>query len=197
MSKKEKKPYPVLYVTDAQGTLYHHCSVNPTLYFDLIPNAERCEEDPYYKAYIEDVRENEMLQAIVNKFILSQPLIVTNDHIRFVIFKGNIDKTVLQLFLKAMVDELEFTTKTPIVAKSGIIDSIFMEIGKRPTMLKVGKIGEKLSRTDFVEKECTILEGDHKEEDAGVFTPYDFWLRCKKEEENKSKEEEEEEIVTW
>ena len=197
MSKEKKsKIYPAIYVTDTQGTLFHHCSVNPTLYFELIPDKARAAEDRYYKEYMEEIIRDEMLQAIVNKFILSQPLIVTNDHIRFVMFKGNLDKQMLELFLKAMIDELAFTTKAPIVARYGMTDTIFMEIGKHPTMFKAGRVGDKLTHTDFLEKECRIMEGDHKEEDAGVFTPYDFWVRCKKEEEQAGKEEEEE-IVTW
>ena len=197
MMKKEKKPYPVIYATCTQGTLYHHCSVNPTLYFSLLPNEERMASDPMYKAYMEDIIENELLQAIVNKFIMSQPLIVKNDHVPFVMFKGNLDKKVLELFLKAILDELEFATKASITAKYGMVDTIFMEIGKKPTMLKAARVGEKLTHTDFLEKGWTILEGDHKEEDAGALTPYDMWIRCKQEEAKQHQEEEEEEIVTW
>ena len=197
MSKKEKKPYPALYVTCTQGTLYRHCSVNPTLYFSLLPNEERMASDPMYKEYMEDIIKNELLQAIVNKFIISQPLIVTNDHVPFVIFKGNIDKKVLELYLKAILDELEYATKASITAKYGMVDTIFLEIGKKPTMLKATKIGEKLTQTDFLEKGWKILEGEHKEEDAGALTPYDMWIQCKEEEMKKAQEEEEEEIVTW
>ena len=197
MSRKEKKPYPALYATYTQGTLYRHCSVNPTLYFKLLPDEERMASDPMYKGYMEDIIKNELLQSITNKFILSQPLIVTNDHIPFLIFKGNVDKKVLELYLKAILDELEYATKSPILAKYGMTETIFMEIGKRPTMLKAGRIGEKITQTDFLEKECTILEGEHKEEDAGALTPYDMWVHCKEQEAIKEQEEEEEEIVTW
>lgn len=197
MMKKEKKPYPVLYVTNVQGTLYRHCSVNPTIYFHLLPDEERMNSDEMYREYMEDITKNELLQAIVNKFIISQPLIVTNDHIPFVIFKGNIDKTVLKLYVKAILDELEYATKTPIKAIYGITDTLFMEIGKKPTAFKATRVGEKLSQTDFVEKECHVIEGDHKEEDAGALTPYDMWVRCKQQELKEKQEEEEEEIVTW
>ena len=197
MIKKEKQPYRVLYVTSVQGTLFRHSSVNPTMYFKLLPDEERMATDTMYREYMEDIIKNELLQSIVNKFILSQPLIVTNDHIPYVIFKGNIDKAVLFMYVKAILDELEYATKTPIKAVYGMTDTLFLEIGKRPSAFRSGRVGEKLSQTDFIEKECEVIEGDHKEEDAGALTPYDMWVRCKQEELRQKQEEEEEEIVTW
>ena len=197
MMKKEKQPYRALYVTSVTGTLVRHSSVNPTMYFKLLPDEERMASDEMYRGYMEDIIKNELLQSIVNKFILSQPLIVTNDHIPYVIFKGNIDKTVLFMYVKAILDELEYATKTPIKAIYGMTDTIFLEIGKRPSAFKASRVGEKLSQTDFIEKECQVIEGDHKEEDAGALTPYDMWIRCKQEELRQKQEEEEEEIVTW
>lgn len=88
---KEKKPYPVLYVLSTRGSLFRNGSVNPTLHFGVVTDEARMKEDPEYAAYMDEMINKEIPQAIINKFVVSQPLYLTNDKIPFLLFKSNID----------------------------------------------------------------------------------------------------------
>ena len=79
------KKYPVLYATSIKGTIFRHCGVYNTIYFNIYNNKE-LEDKPYYLEYMEKTRE-EVYKAIQNKFTMSQPLKVTNDHKVFIIFR--------------------------------------------------------------------------------------------------------------
>lgn len=185
--------YPVLYTTSTKGTNYRHCSINETLFFEINVNQEKANTDPIYKEYMEEIKK-ETYAALIHKFLVSMPLEVTNNHIHFLIFKDNIDMRTVKQFCKAMLDELAFFTKVKHTAKYANMQTMFMEINKEASIFKTNKVGEKLTITTILQDTMEILEGDGKDEDAGILTPFDVYVQNKKSQEQ---QEENEEIVTW
>ncbi|SUO03280.1 Uncharacterised protein [Faecalicoccus pleomorphus] len=181
------KTYPVLYVTDLRGAIFKHCSVHPTLYFEIIKDEELMRNDPDYLPYIEKIQE-ECLTNIVNKFTFSQALKITNNRIAFIIFRSNIDMGMVKQFCQVLLNEVAYFTGKKHDANYMVTKSMLMQINKKPSFTKTNKVGPKLSETDFM-KECgTILEGTNEPADSGWLTPYDSF---------KEKEKDEEEVVTW
>jgi hypothetical protein len=190
------KTYPVLYATSVRGTIYHHCGIYDTLYFNVFSN-EECESKPYYKEYMDMVRD-EIFKAIQNKFTMSQPLKVTNDHIPFVIFRGNIDMKDVVTFCHMILQELEYFTEGIHQADIATLQCMFMEIDRAPSMFKMNKVGEKLTHTNIIDSIKTTIDGHDKPQDNGCLTPYVDFVHDKEEELQKKKEAEElEEVVTW
>lgn len=181
------KTYPVLYVTDLRGAIFKHCSVHPTLYFEIIKDEELMQNDPDYLTYIEKIQE-ECLINIVNKFTFSQALKITNNRIPFIIFRSNIDMGMVKQFCQVLLNEVAYFTGKKHDANYMVTKSMLMQINKKPFFTKTNKVGPKLSETDFM-KECgMILEGTNEPADSGWLTPYDSF---------KEKEKDEEEVVTW
>ncbi|WP_288229609.1 hypothetical protein [uncultured Faecalicoccus sp.] len=181
------KTYPVLYVTDLRGAIFKHCSVHPTLYFEIIKDEELMQNDPDYLTYIEKIQE-ECLINIVNKFTFSQALKITNNRIPFIIFRSNIDMGMVKQFCQVLLNEVAYFTDKKHDANYMVTKSMLMQINKKPSFTKTNKVGPKLSETDFM-KECgMILEGTNEPADSGWLTPYDSF---------KEKEKDEEEVVTW
>lgn len=186
------KIYPVLYVTNVQGTLFKHCSIHPTIYFKVRLNEELSKTDVDYIPYMEKIQE-ECYDRIIGKFTFSQALKVTNNKIPFIIFRGNIDIGMVKQYCQLLLDEISFFTKKEHVADFMTIDTMFMQIGKQPSFLKAGSVGKKLSETDFLKEHGYVLDGLHELEDHGQLTPfYDFKNPISNEE-----QEEKEEIVAW
>lgn len=186
------KIYPVLYVTNVQGTLFKHCSVHPTLYFKVRLDEELSKTDENYIPYMEQIQE-ECYDRIVGKFTFSQALKVTNNKIPFIIFRGNIDMGMVKQYCQVLLDEISFFTKKEHFADFMTIDTMFMQIGKNPTFFKAASVGKKLTDTDFLNDHGIVLDGLHDLEDHGQLTPYyDF-----KNKDNDKAQEEEEEIVAW
>ena len=50
------KKYPVLYATSVKGTIFRHCGVYNTIYFNIYNNKE-LKDKPYYLEYMEKTRE--------------------------------------------------------------------------------------------------------------------------------------------
>lgn len=187
---KDKK-YPVLYATNLMGTLYKHCSIHPTVYFNIRLNEDMLKSDEDYQSYMERIID-ECYVNIVNKFTFSQALKVTNNKIPFIIFRGNVDKGMVKQFCRTLLDEVSFSTKASHVADYMMIDTMFMQIGKAPKFYRVNSVGDKLSETDFLSLYGETLESSEKPEDAGWLTTYyDFKRGPAK------SEEEQEEIVAW
>lgn len=186
-----QKKYPALYVTSTKGTMYKHCSVNPTIYFEMIKDEERAQKDEDYNDYMEAMKD-ECYDALIHKFITSQPLKVTNDKIPFIIFKSNIDLRSVRYFCKAILDEVFASTGSDPKAKYLEIPTIFLEINKDPSFLKVNKIGDKLTRSSLFNEKMEVLEGSHKAIDSGIITPFQEYNTLHKE-----KQQEQEEIVEW
>lgn len=193
----KNKTYPVLHVTSVKGSTYKHCSINPTLYFKINIDEQRAKEDQMYSEYMEQIQK-EALDAITNKFLTSIPIVVTNDHIPFLIFKDNVDLDVVKLFCKAILDELTFTTKTRHTADYTELKTMLMQMDKDPSPFKVSKVGEKLTHTNIVQETIETLHGDGKDQDAGILTPFDVFITFK-ERKNKLVEDEtrEEVVVSW
>lgn len=183
--------YPVLYVKNVKGSGFKHSSINHTLYFDLQINEEN--QDPDYIEYIQQAKK-EIIDAIIHKFMISLPSKVSNDQETFIIFKDNIDKVTLKQFCNAIIDELNFFTKTKHKALFYETDTMLLQLNKEPSPFKANKVGEKLTKTNFKEH-AEVLTGDDKEEDYGIITPFDtyIYLRDQKLKENEDKEE----IVEW
>ena len=182
------KTYPVLYVTDLRGAIFKHCSVHPTLYFEIIKDEELMQNDPDYLTYIEKIQE-ECLINIVNKFTFSQALKITNNRIPFIIFRSNIDMGMVKQILSGSFEwsGLLYWQKT-WCQLYGYQKHADADQWKKPSFTKTNKVGPKLSETDFM-KECgMILEGTNEPADSGWLTPYDSF---------KEKEKDEEEVVTW
>ena len=57
MSKK----YPALYTTSTKGTFFKHCSINKTIYFELLLNEEEALKNSEYKEY--KLKEGEFNEA--------------------------------------------------------------------------------------------------------------------------------------
>lgn len=185
-----KKQYPALYVTSTKGTFFKHCSINKTIYFEIVPDSARYETDANYAQYMDEM-QTEALQAIIHKFIGSQPLLVTNDKKPFLIFKSNIDIQNVEYFCKAILDELYYSVDIDHKAKYRELETIFVQIDKQPALFKGDSIGQKLTQMDDFEQKYTLLEGSHEKVDSGILTPYKEFLLLKKE------QEEQEKIVTW
>ena len=49
------KKYPVLYATSVKGTIFRHCGIYNTIYFNIYNNKE-LEDKPYYLEYMEETR---------------------------------------------------------------------------------------------------------------------------------------------
>lgn len=174
------KKYPVLYATSIKGTIFRHCGVYNTIYFNIYNNKE-LEDKPYYLEYMEKTRE-EAYKAIQNKFTMSQPLKVTNDHKVFIIFRGNVDMRDVKTFCKMMLQELEYFTEGIHVADYAELETMFMEIGRAPSFLKASKVGEKLTQTDILDKIMVHMDGHDQPQDNGCLTPYTDYVDFKEEE---------------
>lgn len=195
---RDRKPIPVLYVKSVKGSLYRNGSVNLTLYFHMDPDQELLETDPQYEAYFQDMISHEIPQAIVNKFVTSQPLVVTNDKIPFVIFKSNIDQIALTEFCKAIVQEFSFHTGKEHSAQFGLTKAMFCEMDKEPLGIRFSPKGDKLSRSKDFEEMKKDLDYDRNLIDQGIMVPYDAWKEEKRREALKAAGlDEEEEIVEW
>ena len=171
------KKYPVLYATSVKGTIFRHCGVYNTIYFNIYNNKE-LEDKPYYLEYMEKTRE-EAYKAIQNKFTMSQPLKVTNDHKVFIIFRGNVDMRDVKTFCKMMLQELEYFTEGIHVADYAELETMFMEIGRAPSFLKASKVGEKLTQTDILDKIMVHMDGHDQPQDNGCLTPYTDYVDFK------------------
>ena len=190
-----KNKYPVVMAQSVKGTNFHHSGVYTTLYFKIYPDEKRYNEDNDYHEYMDFIK-NEPYDAITNKFLLSIPTRITNDNITLLLFKSNIDINIVKQFCIAMLDEIDYFTGTEHKADYFVTDTILLQIGKSPSLLKASKIGDKLTQTDQIEKEKIILKGDKKNADSGILTPFDIYLYDKKKKENEL-ENENEEIVSW
>ena len=146
---------------------------------------------------MEKTRE-EAYKAIQNKFTMSQPLKVTNDHKVFIIFRGNIDMRDVKTFCKMMLQELEYFTEGVHKADYAELETMFMEIGRAPTFMKASKVGEKLTQTDILDKIMVHMDGHDQPQDNGCLTPYTDYVDFKEEEKRQNlKKEELEEVVEW
>ncbi len=199
---KEKKPYPVLYVLSTRGCMFRNGSVNPTLHFEVVPDQTRMKEDPAYKGYMEEMMTKEIPQAIINKFILSQPLYLTNDKIPFILFKSNLDPYSLKEFCKAILQEISFHTGQKHDGVFGLDKTLLLEMDKNPGILgslHLGNKGEKLTQSEALAqfKQPLAFEGDPM--DQGIMCPFDIWKEEKRREAlAKAKDpEDQEEIVLW
>ena len=160
-------------------------------------NNKELEDKPYYLEYMEETRE-EAYKAIQNKFTMSQPLKVTNDHKVFIIFRGNVDMRDVKTFCKMMLQELEYFTEGVHKADYAELETMFMEIGRAPTFMKASKVGEKLTQTDILDKIMVRMDGHDQPQDNGCLTPYTDYVDFKEEEKRQNlKKEELEEIVEW
>lgn len=190
------KKYPVLYATSVKGTIFRHCGVYNTIYFHIYNN-EDLKDKPYYTEYMELVRD-EVVKAIQNKFTMSQPLKVTNDHKVFIIFRGNIDMRDVKTFCHMMLQELEYFTEGIHKADFAQLETMFMEINCEPTFLKANKVGEKLTQTTILDDIMEHMDGHDHPQDNGCLTPYTDYVEDKEEEKRKQLEKEElEQVVEW
>ena len=48
-----KKTYPALYATSVKGTNFHHSGIYPTLYFKILPDEQRYQNDLDYREYMD------------------------------------------------------------------------------------------------------------------------------------------------
>ena len=190
-----KKQYPALYVKSVRGTNYKNSSVNPTLYFNIEIDEQKAKEDAQYLEYMQQMKK-EVYDAITHKFLLSIPTLVTNDKLDFLIFKDNIDIPVVKQFCNAIIDELNYFTKTKHEAKYYVTETILLQMDKAPNPLRASKVGPKFTETDILKTECETLVGDGKEQDYGIITPFDTYVYLKE----KAKQEhsdQDETIVEW
>lgn len=190
-----QKQYPVLYTTKTKGTFFKHCSINPTLYFEMIKDEERAKTDADYNLYM-DAMVDECYDALIHKFITSQPLKVTNDKIPFLIFKSNVDMRVVKMFCQAILDEVYESTGTDHQAKYLELKTLFMQMDKEPSPFKAGKVGEKLTQSSIFHDQLQILEGSHKKIDSGIITPFKEYILLKQEN-AQNKSDSNEDIVEW
>lgn len=177
--REEKKPYPVLYTTSTRGSLFRNGSVNKTLYFRIVPDEERLKTDPDYAGYYQEMMDKEIPQAIVNKFVISQPLLITNDRIPFLIFKSNLDAYSLQEFCKAIVQEFSFHTGQEHRAMFGLGKTMFAQIDKKPAFM-LHPMGEKLTRSADFAAFQTPLEFEGEWQDQGIMCPFAIWKEEKR-----------------
>ncbi len=196
---KARKVYPVLYASGHQDLLYRSGSVNPTLYFEIVPDAGRLESDPDYRDYFRDMTENEMFRAIISRFILSQPLMVRNEGIPFILFKTNMDPWNLENFCRSIVQEISFHTGIRHQAFFGLEKTMLVKPDARPgklAFLSAGLKGEPLTRRTAFEQFRKPLDFEGEPADQSILYSLAQWK-----EENRRKalaaRQEEEEIVLW
>lgn len=195
--RKDKKAWPVIYTTSTRGSMFRNGSVNPTLYFMVQPDQELMDTDPQYKAYYDDMVSNEIPRAIINKFIVSQPLLVTNDRIPFLLFKSNIDPFSLKEFCRAVVQEFSFHTGKEHSAQYGFDKTMFAQIDKKPSFM-TAPMGEKLTRSPLFDEFRQPLELEGEMADQGIICPYSIWKEEKRRQaEAAAKQKEQEEIIEW
>ena len=199
---KEKKPYPVLYVLSTRGSLFRNGSVNPTLHFGVVTDEARMKEDPEYAAYMDEMINKEIPQAIINKFVVSQPLYLTNDKIPFLLFNSNIDHYSLKEFCKAILQEISFHTGVRHSGVYGLDKTLLLEMNKNPGLLgsmHLSNKGEKLTRSEAMKDFSQPLEFEGDPMDQGIMCPFDIWKEEKRREalKEQQKSDDEEEIVLW
>lgn len=198
-----KKAYPIIYTKTTRGSLYRNGSVNPTLYFEVIPNEELMANEPQYAEYFEDMMRNEIPHAICNKFVVSSPLMITNDKIPFIMFKTNIDEYSLREFCRAILQEISFHTGKRHDGIYGLTKTIFLELGKKPSMFRsitMSTPSEKLTRSDDFEKMKTPMKFEGDPMDQGIMLPFAIWKEEKRRQRAQELEDqfnEDEEVVTW
>lgn len=190
-----KKTYPALYTTCVKGTNFHHSGIYPTLYFKILPDEQRYQNDLDYREYM-DFISNEPYDAIANKFLLSIPTKITNDKQAFLLFKTNVDIQTVKQFCIAMLDEINYFTGTNHKADYYMTETILLEIGKTPSIFKSSKIGEKLTKTNLVSVNKIILEGSSNNNDNGILTSFETYLYMKNQNKNEEQDNDEE-IVVW
>ncbi|WP_019893624.1 hypothetical protein [Allobaculum stercoricanis] len=198
-----KKAYPIIYTKTTRGSLYRNGSVNPTLYFEVLPNEELMANDPQYAEYFEDMMRNEIPRAICNKFVVSSPLYITNDKIPFIMFKTNIDEYSLREFCRAILQEFSFHTGKRHEGIYGLTKTIFVEMGKNPPVFRsimMSTPSEKLTRSPEFEKMKTPMKFEGDPLDQGIMLPYAIWKeekRRQRAQESQDQFNEDEEVVTW
>lgn len=176
--------------------MFRNGSVNPTLYLHIEPDPQLAAQDPDYMDYYNDMMGHEILSAIVNKYIVSQPLIVTNDRIPFIIFKSNIDETSLREFCRAVVTEFSFHTGKPHQAKLGYLKTMFTQIDREP-MFRFTRKGDKLTRSKLFNEMQEPLLPYEELIDEGIMCPYSAWKEEKRRERGEALRAQEEEVVEW
>lgn len=175
--------------------MFRNGSVNPTLYFHIEPDEALMTSDPEYAAYYQDMMNTEIFMAVVNKFIISQPLKITNDKVPFVMFKSNIDAYSLKEFCKAIAQEFSYHTGKEHHARYGFLKTMFLENGKEPRFSMTPK-GEKITRMQNFDTLWEDLDYDKNLCDQGIIVPFTIW----KEEKRREREalaKEQEETVSW
>lgn len=191
-----KQKYPVLYVKSVYGSMFKHCSINQTLYFKIFKDEKRKQEDPLYAEYMEYV-DNEVYDAIINKYIISSPNRVTNNRISFLIFRSNIDMSSVKQFCQAMLDELQHFTGIAHKAQYANLETMLMEMDKEPSLLKASKVGDKLTETDILQETMETMLPSSKVQDNGILTPFDIFVRSKQEEQDQKQKQLHEDVVAW
>lgn len=171
--KSDKKPVNALHVQSVMGSMYRHGSKNVTLYFQVQPDPEAYASDPQYHEYFDEIVRDELYTGIVHKFITSQPLLIHNDRLPFMIFKSNIDKKALDEFVKAIVQELDFHTGLKHYAESGITKTVPLQMDKNVPM--TAHEAKKLSSSDEMEELKNVVEYKGEPQDNGIMTPFDAW----------------------
>ncbi len=194
--KKEKKPVNALYCQNLMGSMYRHGSKNKTLYFEVQPDPEAYASDPLYHEYFDEIVRDELYTGIIHKFIVSQPLLIHNDRLPFLIFKSNIDTFALNEFVKATVQELDFHTALKHSAQSGLTDTVLMQMDKNVPLTRSGSLGEKLSASAEMESLRNPVTYDGEPQDNGIMTPFDAW-KAEKARLAALEDKEQEEIVEW
>lgn len=171
--KNDKKPVNAIFVQSVMGSMYRHGSKNTTLYFLVKPDPEAYENDPLYHQYFDEVLKDELYTGIVHKFITSQPLLIHNDRLPFMIFKSNIDKDALQEFVKAIVQELDFHTGLKHYAESGLTKTVLLQLDKSVPMS--AHEAKKLSSSEEMDELRNVVEYKGEPQDNGIMTPFDAW----------------------
>ena len=97
-----KKTYPALYTTSVKGTNFHHSGIYPTLYFKILPDEQRYQNDLDYREYM-DFISNEPYDAITHKFLLSIPTKITNDRMS----TNKLNESFLKKAFKSFINYLQ------------------------------------------------------------------------------------------
>lgn len=177
-----RQTYPILHIDTACQTIYRHQSINPTLYFQIVPDKQKLACDPEYQAYFEQAAAEEAFKAIVSRFILAQPLYIVDDDIPFILLKTTAEPSSVEQFCRDILQEISFHTGIRHSGLYGLDMTMALESGKEPGLLAsilTGPKGGKLTSPERLEQFYEPLDFEGEPRNHDILLSMEAWKKEK------------------
>lgn len=143
--------------------LFKHCSNVDLVHIDM-----KLDNTPLDQTFIEDylryIRE-QIYQAIEANFVTSQASRITSHKETFVIFKSNVEKTILHGFVEAMLAELDMYLEGSVTLSYQFMSAMLFLEGSSIPMFRSAKLGDDIMQSPLYEKYTIVY--DHKKKPRG------------------------------